>query len=397
MSSAISPSRVLDAKHVLLTGATGVLGSRLLKELLETTDVSVDCLVRGEDEAHARTRLHGIFAVYDPDGALSGAFRDRVRVHAGDVTREFLGLPSGEYGALAARVDATIHMAALTKLVTFYGASASANVDGTAHVIDFALRTPRRSLCYISTIGVFGDRIFDAACTFRESDFDLGQGFRGLPYQETKFRAEAAVRNASRRGLVWNICRLGYVFGEAATGRYPLSSASVDGLFYNIIKTVCETGVAPGLAGHFDVTPVDYASRAIAFLALARGSSLETYHLLNPDRKTYRAVFELVRGFGYPLVIVSGEAYRELVFGRRLLKDGKPYDSPMLRSLKFWYAHQVDYGRSADIDSAYTRGLLEREAIVCPAIDAGLLAAYLDYAVRERYLPAPASAASVSD
>ena len=43
---------------------------------------------------------------YDPEGSLSEAFRDRVRIHAGDVTREHLGLPPGEYEPLAARVDA---------------------------------------------------------------------------------------------------------------------------------------------------------------------------------------------------------------------------------------------------------------------------------------------------
>ncbi|MEK8142174.1 SDR family oxidoreductase [Streptomyces sp. M10(2022)] len=41
----------------LLTGASGFLGAFLLRDLIETTDGPVDCLVRAEDEQRAAHRL----------------------------------------------------------------------------------------------------------------------------------------------------------------------------------------------------------------------------------------------------------------------------------------------------------------------------------------------------
>jgi hypothetical protein len=48
------------ARHVLLTGATGFVGSFLLRELLAQTDAEVHCLVRADAEQGGRARPHAV-------------------------------------------------------------------------------------------------------------------------------------------------------------------------------------------------------------------------------------------------------------------------------------------------------------------------------------------------
>ena len=91
----------LRTRQILLTGATGVLGGHLLKETLEKTDSVIHCLVRGDNAAHARTRLLRSLSTYDPEGRLSDAFRERARIHTGDVTQPRLGLAPRDYEELA--------------------------------------------------------------------------------------------------------------------------------------------------------------------------------------------------------------------------------------------------------------------------------------------------------
>ncbi|WP_446462105.1 SDR family oxidoreductase [Streptomyces sp. BRA346] len=62
---------IAEPRHVLLTGATGFLGSFLLRDLLRTTSARIHCLIRGVDEADARARLGAAAPWYQTgDGPL---------------------------------------------------------------------------------------------------------------------------------------------------------------------------------------------------------------------------------------------------------------------------------------------------------------------------------------
>ena len=122
-----------------------------------------------------------------------------------------------------------------------------------------------------------------------------GQDYDHLPYQETKYHAEKLIRAATDKGLLWNIVRPGNIMGDSVTGRYPFADVSVKGVYYDLFKTVIETGVAAITANHWDITPVDYVSAGIVELGLRRPSYRETYHLTNPDIRSLNDIFEHVR------------------------------------------------------------------------------------------------------
>src|SRR5438477_281378 len=90
---------VAQATTVLLTGATGFVGSFLLRELL-ATGLTVHCLVRGDSAEAARARLLTNLDALDVDVT---DVADRIEVVPGDITLPHFGLPEDDYAALAGR------------------------------------------------------------------------------------------------------------------------------------------------------------------------------------------------------------------------------------------------------------------------------------------------------
>ncbi|MDR0217935.1 MAG: SDR family oxidoreductase, partial [Enterobacteriaceae bacterium] len=86
-------------QNILLTGATGVLGGRVLYEILSTTDARVYCLIRAENNAQALTRLENFLFTYDQEQQCRDKLQRIVPV-LGDITQHHLGLTEQDYSAL---------------------------------------------------------------------------------------------------------------------------------------------------------------------------------------------------------------------------------------------------------------------------------------------------------
>ncbi|MFP2930753.1 beta-ketoacyl synthase N-terminal-like domain-containing protein [Pyxidicoccus sp. 3LG] len=381
-----------SVESIFVTGVTGVLGGKLLHDLLATTNARISCLVRGESPEQAKRRILYFLETYDPQGRLTDAFHQRVTPVLGDVTLDRFGLNDAAYARLAAETDVTFHAAGKTTLVTFYEALAPINVEGTRRVVDFALLTKHRYMVYVSSFSALGDRLNFNNPPFTERDLELGQGYDHLPYQETKYQAEKLIREASERGLVWNIFRPGNIMGDGVTGRYPFAEVSVKGVYYDIFKTVIESGLSMMSPVHWDITPVDYVSAAMIHLALKRPSYRETYHLTNPDIRRYYDVVNHLREFGYDIQFTSIDDFFRLANERRIFLKGTevPYDSQTLEMFKYGVEifGKIHYEESSYANCAYTRSILGAVGIDCPTI-AQLIPVYLRHCIEAGYLPPP--------
>ncbi len=379
--------------NVFLTGATGVFGAHFLKELLTSTDCDIYCLVRAQNPAEAMERVQGLLRAYDPDDALADEFNARVIPVLGDVTGERFDLSERDFAELAEKIDVTVHGAASTNLFARYPNIVPVNVGDTHNIIEFCLKTKQKYLVYISTYTVMGDKTFDGNLVFRETDLDVGQGFEHMTYQESKFNAEKLVRAAAERGLNFKIIRPGQIFGEAATGLYPQGQTNVSGLFYDIFKTIIETGVAIHSETFFDVTPVDYVSRGTAYLALKEPRMGGTYHLTNPHYATYSETTRVISDLGYPIEIVPQEEYKALLFNRELRHVGsdEEYNSYTTKAFKWWFRkEQFDFRVSCRTDATIAKSILEPRGIRCPKIDHKLLSVYIERGIKHNYFPPPA-------
>ncbi len=376
---------------ILLTGATGVLGARILKELLKTTTARVHCLVRGDDSEHCRSRLETLFRVYDPEGIHRAQFEERVVPVQGDVSQAGLGMADSAYRELQSKVGLIIHSAANTSLLASFEKIEPINVGGTERMIEFALGTREKNLCYVSTYTVMGSKTFDPNFVFRETDFELGQTFDFMNYQRSKFIAEGLVRKASERGLRWKIFRPGQIFGESDTGNYPEGDTQVSGLFYDLFKTAIETGYAFQSRTHFDVVPVNYCSEAIVQLAIHRAQWGETYHLTNPDLRTYSDVIRLVSQLGYPIEQIPEAQYIKLLAAGQIRKRGeeRPYESVAIKAFLAWFFKaKISFERSSVTSCEFTRKVLEELDVRCAPLDLPLIRTYFANGVKKGYLPA---------
>jgi len=377
-------------KVVFLTGATGVLGGRILKDLLQSTSSRIYCLARGKDVLHCRERVRSFLRVYDHNGALESEFLARVIVLRGDVIQDRLGLSGATFAELQSRTDITIHAAANTSLLLKYKRLEPINVQGTGRVIEFCLGTVEKKLSYVSTYTVMGDKTFDNSVRFQETDYDMGQGFEHMSYQLSKFRAEAMVREARKRGLKWRIFRPGQIHGDSITGAYPHSETQATGLFYDLFKTAMDTGVMPESYSYYDVVPVDYVSRGIIALSVDGENLFDVYHLTNPDAKTFSQVMGLLREIGYPIDLLPEEIYKRKLWRGEITKNGKPYASAMLKAFKLWYfISKISFYCSAVTDCEYTRSKLERLGVTCAPINRRLIETYVHVGIREGYFPSP--------
>lgn len=374
----------LITDNIFINGVTGLLGGRMIKEYLETTDSNLYCLVRGDNKDKARERIWEMLKVYNPDKKLKSKFDQRVFTVLGDITKENLGLEEELYNKLANTIDMVVHIAAKITLHGFYEEVKEVNVDGTRNMIDFALRTKQKYFIHTSTIAVMGDRIRKNCSPFTEKDFNLGQEFEDMGYEQSKFEAEQMVRSSSKDGLKWVIARAGYIMGDSTNGYYPFGITSVPGVFYDYIKTAVEMKEFFDSPLFFDVTPVDYISRGLAYISTKIKNIYATYHLNNPNPSTINDIMSYVAMYGYEIDIIKFNKFIDKVKG-----NSTSYHSMTTELMLLNFEEDDDsYGYSS-VDATYTKEVLEKGGIICPEVDEILMKTYLDYCIEIGYLDKP--------
>lgn len=217
----------MTVRNVLLTGATGVVGSALLPRL----------------------RDHRVISLTHRGRCPGPAVR-------GDVAAPRLGVDAATYDRLAEVVDTVVHCAAVTDFAMSAERTDGTNVRGTDNILSFA-RDAGARLIYVST--AFVERAEQAARSARTA-------MPGVPtaksYVDSKVEAERRVR---RSGLPVVIARPSIVTGDSGTGWAPrpqglatMVGAALDGHLPALL---------PGSPRTFlDLIPRDVVAAALAAL-----------------------------------------------------------------------------------------------------------------------------------
>ena len=286
---------------VLLTGATGFVGTELLQRFLSGGERHVYALVRAPDDRAAAERL---------------AAHPRLTAVAGDIEQPGLGLAPGTARRLTSDVTTVIHCAASVSFDLPLAESRRINVEGTRNVLELGERCDRlERLTYVSTAYVAGE----PPGVFGEDQLDVGQRFRN-GYERSKFEAEVMLRERGGH-LPLQVLRPSIVVGDSRTGR--TSSFNV---LYGPLKAIAR-GAIPAIPARrsspVDVVPVNYvADRAHE---LASGGPEGTFHLVAGRNAT--SVGRLLDLAGEhlgrrPPAVVPPGAYRRLV--HPLLRRNRP-------------------------------------------------------------------------
>ncbi|MEJ7602109.1 MAG: thioester reductase domain-containing protein [Kofleriaceae bacterium] len=287
-------------KTVLVTGATGFLGARLV-ESLHARGLATVCLVRAPDDATAQARLDTVLAARGISVAT--------RAIAGDLARPALGLAA----SFGDQIDAIAHAGATVSWLAPYDALRGANVLGTLAVLELAA-SRGLPLHHVSTISVAppdGDETttlgFDAAVA-------------STPYGLAKWIAEQHVRRAAAAGLPVAIYRPAMIAGDTARG-----TGNRDDFVNRYLAGCRELGLYVDLeTATIDMTPVDFVAEAIA-ACIANGLVGHTLHLVNVDQSlSYAALGRAMVAAGVKL---SPAPYAE--FRAALLRDRSSRLAPL--------------------------------------------------------------------
>ncbi|MFZ3474316.1 amino acid adenylation domain-containing protein [Streptomyces sp. 4.24] len=262
---------------VLLTGATGYVGSHVLAELLDRTTGPVLCLVRAADTGAARRRLAEALRRH---GLRRDASDPRIVPVPGDLSRPGLGL-DGTHREHVLRATTVLHLGAEVHHVSGFHHLAAANVGGTAELLRICAQGRPARLHHVSTLGVFRDGPGGTRPrTITEATPAAGERHpRGRGYAAAKWAAEHLVGQALDRGADARIYRLGRAGGSTK------GAVSEDDFLSRLLVTSTALGCHPDdprLAT--DALPVDTMARALVALALADAGPGTVHHLHHPRR-----------------------------------------------------------------------------------------------------------------
>ena len=195
-----------DGKYVLLTGSTGSLGSYILGNLLESSDVlHVCCLNRGHD-AENRQRTSNLAR-----GIVAKWPTNRVSFYQSDLSQEYLGLEPRIYHSLLRQVSHVIHNAWEVNFNLPLTSFETPHLLGVRQYVDFSARSAKgASILFPSSVSSSMNLVESIGeCIIDDPSAPLPMG-----YAQSKHIAERVLGHASRiAGIPATICRVGQVAG----------------------------------------------------------------------------------------------------------------------------------------------------------------------------------------
>lgn len=348
-----------------MTGATGLVGSYLLKTFLKNGH-RVYVLARENNLKRAKERVAGIVDFWDRHVLRKNS--DNLFVCEGDVTEEGLGLNARQREVLKNNVEEIVHAAAITDLNCPLQEIQKVNVEGTRNVLELAsdINQTAKSLrvSHISTAYLYGD--FKGV--FTENSLDVGQKFANN-YEETKFKAELLVEEYRKKGLWIDIYRPSIVIGDSQSGRsfqFKHIYQFIDLLRTKLFDCLPLRGCSVSLV------PVDLLSEAIYKIWINTKEKNMTYHTFPKQSIPIPLVIDMAAellNFKTPgLVSLEDFPLQDLTPAQRMILK----NSILSVNLK------------THLDSSATNAILKKFNFTFPEIDSKILTRMFHYYFRKK-------------
>lgn len=253
--------------HYFVTGATGFIGKRLVKKLLERKGAVVYFLLRKESEGKV-AELRDYW----------GAAANKAIPIYGDLTAKKLGVASDDIRKLKGQVKHFYHLAAVYDLGADEESQIAVNIEGTRSTVEFARAIDAEQFHHVSSIAAAG--LYEGV--FREDMFDEAENYEH-PYFATKHESEKIVRKEFKGA--WTVYRPAMVVGDSRTGEMD----KIDGpyYFFKVIQRMRQLlppwMPAIGLeGGRVNIVPVDYVVDALDHISHKAGIEKRCFHLVDP-------------------------------------------------------------------------------------------------------------------
>ena len=258
--------------HYFVTGATGFIGKRLVKKLLEHKGSVVHFLIRKESASKVDA-LRDYWGLNDTKGAA------RAVPVFGDLTAKKLGVEADDVKKLKGQIDHFYHLAAVYDLGASEEEQITVNIDGTRNTVEFAKAIGAGHMHHVSSIAAAG--LYEGV--FREDMFEEAENY-DHPYFRTKHESEKIVRKECK--IPWSVYRPAMVVGDSQTGEMD----KIDGpyYFFKLIQRMRQFlppwMPAIGLeGGRVNIVPVDFVVDALNHISHHHKVSGKCYHLVDPQ------------------------------------------------------------------------------------------------------------------
>ena len=253
--------------HYFVTGATGFIGRRLVKKLLERKGAVVHFLIRRESEGKVEALRE-----------WWGASAARAVPVFGDLTQPKLGVAPEDMKRLQGEVQHFYHLAAVYDLGADAESQVQVNVEGTRHAVEFARSIVAGHFHHVSSIAAAG--LYEGV--FREDMFEEAENV-DHPYFMTKHDSEKIVRAECDRP--WTVYRPAMVVGDSRSGEMD----KIDGpyYFFKLIQRMRQL-LPPWLpsigleGGRINIVPVDYVVDALDHIGHQEAIAGRCFHLVDP-------------------------------------------------------------------------------------------------------------------
>lgn len=289
-------SRMGDVHKVIVTGANSFVGVHIVEALLGWGASEVACLVRDGGGQTAAQR----FAQSLRENRLEHLDLSRVRVYAADITRPQLGLADDDYQRLDREFGALVHNAANVNHVLDYESLAADNVEPIFALLHLCEGQSKKVFNFVSTLSA--SSTVDAAGQVLELPAALTPPiYIRNGYNLSKWVGERILERARERGVRVNLYRPGNISFNSLSG---VCQPHKNRLML-MLKGSIQLGQVPAFALNFDLMPVDFLARFIAFHASRYSPDHAVFNLHNPEPLSWDAYVASFRETGSEFSLVS--------------------------------------------------------------------------------------------
>ena len=343
--------------NVILIGATGFLGTHVLKAFLDKTEGKITCLMRRGKYKSAEERMKSMFMYYFGEIKVE-LFGTRIFCTEGDLTDpdSLKTLDGSDFGTV-------INCAAIVKHFANDDLLDRVNFHGVENLVEFCLRNGMR-LVHISTLSVGGEIETENIKKLKENMLYFGQNVRN-DYVRTKFLAERAILDARvKRGLNAVILRAGNLMGRLSDGEFQINfetNAFMRSLWAYIRLRECPVSI---LEQNVEFSPIDSVADAVLRLAEV-DSRFSVFHVSNNHTVTIADLMDAIRRHGFDVKTVPDSRFGETLAEATRHED----ESRTVLSLVAYSNKEGDHLRMVESDRRFSVNALFRLGFRWPIID----------------------------
>jgi amino acid adenylation domain-containing protein/thioester reductase-like protein len=297
-------SQMGDVHKVIVTGANSFVGVHIVEALLGWGATEVACLVRdGGGQSAAERFAHAL-----RENRLEHLDLSRVRVYAADITRPSLGLSDDVYERLDREFGALVHNAANVNHVLDYESLARDNVEPIFECLKLCEGRSKKVFNFVSTLSASSTIAADG----RVLELPAAQTppiYIKNGYNLSKWVGERILERARERGVWVNLYRPGNISFNSLTG---VCQPHKNRLML-MLKGSIQLGQVPEFALNFDLMPVDFLARFIAFHASRYQPEKAVFNLHNPEPLSWDDYVASFREAGREFSMVSVAHWQQLL------------------------------------------------------------------------------------